>query len=198
MRAILIFVLVGWSGFFVMSLELLGGRILAPDFGSSIFVWGAVIAVFMSALALGYLVGGFWSTRRAALRDLGGMLLLQAGTTLVSVLIADRALTWIFWHTQDARYGSLAAALVLFFVPTAISGMVSPYAVRLLVRDVRLSGQSAGLLYFVSTFGSAAGTITTSFYLVLLLEIDQILYWLVGLSVVIGSLPFCVRERSGQ
>ncbi len=29
-----------WSGFFVMGVELLGGRLLAPYFGSSIFVWG--------------------------------------------------------------------------------------------------------------------------------------------------------------
>ena len=30
-----------------MSLELLGGRVLAPYFGSSIYVWGSVITVFM-------------------------------------------------------------------------------------------------------------------------------------------------------
>jgi len=47
----------GVSGFFVMGIELLGGRVFAPFFGTSIFVWGAIISVFMTALALGYLVG---------------------------------------------------------------------------------------------------------------------------------------------
>ncbi|MBT5792268.1 MAG: glycosyl transferase, partial [Gammaproteobacteria bacterium] len=28
------------SGFIIMSIELLGGRVLAPYFGSSIYVWG--------------------------------------------------------------------------------------------------------------------------------------------------------------
>ena len=58
--------------------------------------------------------------------------------------------------------------------------MVSPYAVRLLVEDRRSSGRHAGQLYFVSTFGSAAGTLLTSFYLVLILEVNQILLGLLA------------------
>lgn len=44
-RNLLIYAAAGWSGFFVMGVELLGGRLLAPYFGSSIFVWGGIIAV---------------------------------------------------------------------------------------------------------------------------------------------------------
>lgn len=46
------------SGFIIMSVELLGGRILAPYFGSSIYVWGSIISIFMVALSVGYLIGG--------------------------------------------------------------------------------------------------------------------------------------------
>ena len=53
MRRFFIFLIAGWSGFFVMAIELLSGRILAPNFGNSIYVWGGVITVFMLALALG-------------------------------------------------------------------------------------------------------------------------------------------------
>ncbi|MEK9822758.1 MAG: glycosyl transferase, partial [Gammaproteobacteria bacterium] len=49
------------SGFIIMSIEMLGGRILAPYFGSSIYVWGSIITVFMVALAVGYLTGGHLS-----------------------------------------------------------------------------------------------------------------------------------------
>jgi hypothetical protein len=31
----------------VMAVELLSGRILAPNFGNSIYVWGGVITVFI-------------------------------------------------------------------------------------------------------------------------------------------------------
>ena len=40
-----------------MGVELLGGRLLAPYFGSSIYVWGAIITVFMLALSLGLSAG---------------------------------------------------------------------------------------------------------------------------------------------
>ncbi len=36
-----------------MLVELLGGRLISPFFGSSIYVWGSVIFVFMLGLALG-------------------------------------------------------------------------------------------------------------------------------------------------
>jgi hypothetical protein len=64
--------------------------------------------------------------------------------------------------------------------------MVSPYAIRLLVADRASAGQHAGILYFVSTFGSAAGTILTSFYLVLWLEVNQILLLLMAISVLVA------------
>lgn len=49
------FLVAGWSGFFVMSVELLSSRILAPYYGSSIFVWGGILTVFMLFLSVGYL-----------------------------------------------------------------------------------------------------------------------------------------------
>ncbi len=58
-----IYAIAAWSGFYVMLVELLGGRLIAPFFGSSIYVWGSVIFVFMFGLSLGYLFGGLYSAR---------------------------------------------------------------------------------------------------------------------------------------
>jgi len=183
---VIVFALAGWSGFFVMAVELLSGRVLAPSFGNSIYVWGAVITVFMLALALGYLLGGHFSVFAPSLRRLGGLLIAASLTMLPVVLFGDRALDWIFDRVDDPRYGSLLASSLLFFVPTAISGAVSPYAIRLLVSSLHGSGKSAGSLYFVSTFGSAVGTILTSFYLVLLFEVNAILLGLMAVSTGLG------------
>ena len=43
----IIYALAFTGGFVIMSLELLGGRVLAPYFGSSVYVWGSIITVFM-------------------------------------------------------------------------------------------------------------------------------------------------------
>jgi hypothetical protein len=60
--------------------------------------------------------------------------------------------------------------------------MVSPYCVRLLVDAEASSGRHAGQLYFVSTFGSAAGTLLTSFYLVLWFDVNTIILAMLALS----------------
>lgn len=193
-RAILVYGIAGWSGYFVMATELLAGRIVAPFFGGSIYVWGAVITVFMLALALGYLAGGRFSLSSPGLGRLGALLAVAALAALPVVLVGERVLEWISAATADPRYGTLLACCALFFLPTFLSGMVSPYAVRLLVRQTSTSGASAGWLYFVSTFGSAAGTIITSFYLVLLLEVNHIILIMVGISLIISAATLIARS----
>lgn len=186
----LLYLIAGWSGFFVMAIELLSGRLLAPYFGGSIYVWGAIITVFMLALSLGYLWGGRASLHAPSLKRLALILLAAAVTTLPVLLLGDSLLERLSALVSDPRFGSLVAAALLFFLPTCISGMVSPYAVRLLVADRASAGHLAGKLYFVSTFGSAAGTILTSFYLVLYLEVNQILLLLLAISAVVGMIAW--------
>jgi hypothetical protein len=194
----MLYLVAGWSGCFVMAVELLGGRLLAPYFGSSIYVWGAIITVFMLALSVGYLLGGRWSLRQPSLARLGAILLVAALTALPIVLTADALLDQVSLRYADPRLGSLLGALLLFFLPTAVSGMISPYAVRLLVEDRQRSGDGAGKLYFVSTFGSAVGTLLTSFYLVLYFEVNQILWSMLALSSAIGVAAVALSARSSD
>ena len=175
-----------------MCIELLSGRILAPYFGNSIYVWGGVITVFMLALATGYLIGGRLSVKEPTVEKLLIILLMAAVVSTPVMLVGDQALDKIFIFIHDPRYGSMLSAALLFFLPTAISGMVPPYAVRLLVNEYRFCGHYAGLLYSVSTLGSAAGTLITSFYLVLYLEIHQILWIMVGISTALVAVTLCL------
>ena len=167
------------SGFIIMSIELLGGRVLAPYFGSSIYVWGSIITVFMVALSFGYLIGGHLSLQAPRLSKYGFFFVAAAITAVPTILFGDALMDWVFLRFEDPRYGSLLAAMLLFFVPTAILGMIAPYSVRLLVEETHESGRVAGGLYFISTLGSALGTLLTSFYFVLLFEINEILVTMV-------------------
>ena len=188
MPILLSYVIAGWSGFFVMSVELLGGRLMAPTFGSSIYVWGAIITIFMLALSMGYLAGGRWSTHSPSVRRLGLILIIASLTVLPTLAFGAQLLDWVAAVVPDPRFGSLLGATVLFFVPTFVSGMVSPYAVRLIVQERDTSGRHAGQLYFVSTFGSAAGTLLTSFYFVLLFDVNEIFSGLIFISIVLGAI----------
>ena len=181
----LIYFLAFSSGFSIMGIELLGGRILAPYFGSSVHIWGSIITVFMLSLSFGYLLGGKLSIRHPSLTKYGLIFLVASIMVLPIALYAEPIMAFIFSHIEDSRYGSLLASTALFFIPTIILGMISPYSVRLLVTNSERSGQVAGGLYFVSTLGSALGTIITSFYMVLAFDVNTII---LGFAGVLGTL----------
>lgn len=175
------------NGFAIMSIELLGGRVLAPYFGSSVHVWGSIIAVFMLSLSLGYLWGGRLSLRRPGPRVFASFFVLAAALCLPIIFFADAVMSSIFVAVEDPRYGSLLTAMLLYFLPICAMGMVSPYSVRLLVSSQEHSGGVAGMLYFVSTLGSALGTLGTSFYFVLWFNINTVMWGCVAALLLCAS-----------
>ena len=189
-----IYLLAFVGGFVIMSLELLGGRVLAPYFGSSIYVWGSIITVFMLSLSLGYLFGGRLSLSEPSLKRFGTIFVAAAVFLYPLVYFSEALMIWIFQMVEDPRYGSLLASGVLFIVPTIILGMISPYSVRLLVESAHEAGQVAGKLYFVSTMGSALGTLATSFYFVLWFEINTILTLLTAALLAMAAVSVLVRK----
>jgi hypothetical protein len=190
MRRTIINVLAFGGGFVIMSLELLGGRVLAPYFGSSIYVWGSVITVFMLSLSFGYLLGGYLSLRSPSLARFAALFVVGALLTYPLVIYGEQLMQLVFERIEDPRYGSLVAASALFMLPTVVLGMISPYSVRLMVTETAQSGRVAGTLYFVSTLGSALGTLATSFYLVLWFEINTILLLLTGSLLAFAALGY--------
>lgn len=182
------------TGFIIMAIELLGGRILAPYFGSSIYVWGSIITVFMLSLSIGYLIGGRLSLLTPSLQRYGCFFLGAAVLLLPLILWSNQIMEALFLQIEDPRYGSLVVSMMLFFLPTAVMGMIAPYSVRLLVMESERSGHVAGMLYFISTLGSAIGTLATSFYLVLWFEVNQILVTM-GITLAIAGLVAILASR---
>ncbi len=149
-----------------MSLEIAGSRFLAPHFGNSVFVWGSLITVFLTALSLGYWVGGIAADRGPSFRRLTGL------CAVVGFLIG--LIPWIGHPLCEKlvesgfaeQAGPMAATLILFLPPSFLLGMLSPYAIRLASKNVESVGRAAGRLYAVSTMGSIVGTLVTTFVLV--------------------------------
>jgi MFS family permease len=171
----------------IMTIELLGGRVLSPYFGTSVYVWGSIITIFMLSLSLGYLWGGRLSSRNPNPNTFALFFLLAAILSLPIIFVGEWTMTQVFLSIEDPRYGSLVAATLLYFLPIFFMGMVSPYSIRLLVSSEENSGRMAGLLYFVSTLGSALGTLMTSFYFVLWFEIDQIMWGAIAALLLCGA-----------
>lgn len=171
---------------------------LAPFFGSSVYVWGSVITVFMLALSIGYLTGGRFSLYNPSVNRFGGIFILSALTLLPTIFFSESIFEWVFERIEDPRYGSLVAAAFIFLVPSVVMGMIAPYSIRILTVSANSSGQTAGFLYFVSTLGSAIGTIMTSFYLVLWMEVNQILWFTFGILFGSGCIAFILGQLDNR
>ena len=168
------------GGSVIMTLELIGSRLLAPYLGTSIFVWSSLIGIILGALSLGYFLGGRFSKENPKLSFLTFILFLAGLLILLITLIKDPVLA--FSMGLGVKSGSIVATFALFTIPSIVLGMVSPYVIRLKIKNVAGSGTVAGNLYALSTIGSIFGTFLTGFYLIPTFGSTQILF---GLSLVL-------------
>jgi spermidine synthase len=185
------------SGAVLMGLEMVGSRVLAPLFGSSIFVWGSLIGIVLAALSLGYYIGGYLADRYPALSAISWVLL-AAGLWIGAIpVLSDALLPGVASGISGSR-GPLLASLFLFFVPSVFLATVSPWCVRLCVKNLERAGRAAGILYAVSNAGSIAGTFVTSFYLVPRIGVEAILMWMASLLIAAALLLAVFSGRKNR
>src|SRR5207244_4641307 len=147
-----------------MCLEMMAFRILPPNFGGSLDVWGSIISVFLTGLTLGYFFGGLAADRRPHLSSLA-LVVVLAGLLIPPIPHYQESLAqWTLRQVPGIQWASLVYALLLFGPSIILLGTVSPIAVRLSSRDVHRVGNVAGRLYALSTAGSIFGTLFTAFY----------------------------------
>lgn len=167
----------------VMVVEILGSRILAPTFGTTLHVWSALITVTLAALALGYSFGGRLADQKPGLKMLMTVIGISAGTLLLSDLITAPVLRLAY--SFGMVLGTFLAAVLLFLPTLFLLGMVSPMAVRAAADQDHL-GRSVGNLYALSTVGSVAGSLAVSLLLIPRLNVHTAVLLT---AVALGSAP---------
>ncbi len=182
------------SGGVLLGVELAASRVLAPFFGNSLFVWGALIGVVLTGLSVGYWLGGAIADR-APQPWLVVAILVAGGLGVLAVPLVDEpVLELVVRWDPGPRLDPLAAAVLLFGLPSVVLAAVTPVVVRLLARSVTTVGRTAGRLFSVSTAGSIAGTFLTAFWLIPELGLDQMLA-LFALALFAAATLFAVVER---
>lgn len=184
-----LFLSVTISGGSVMILELLGTRIIAPFYGASLYVWSALIAVTMIALALGYYLGGFLADRYPRFR-LPHVIMLAALATSLLPLLSATVLNWT--NPLGMRGGAFASALLLFTVPLTALAMVGPFVIKLATDTLEDVGSVAGSVYAVSTLGSVLATLLLGFFLLPVFGTRGIVF---SLSLVLAVLAMALMFR---
>jgi spermidine synthase len=150
------------AGMATMAVEMAASRLLQPHFGDSLVIWANLIGLVLIYLTVGAWLGGLWADRHPEGSTLyritgwAGFLIGLVPFAAQPVLrLADLGLRDF---AATILVSSFLAVVLLFAMPVVLLGCVSPFALRLTVRDVGSSGGAAGRIYALSTVGSILGT----------------------------------------
>jgi len=149
----------------VMACELIGAKLLAPFFGTSLYVWAAALALTLGGLTTGYFVGGRLSKKYSGSKTLLFWVLILAGLLLVlmpftSELIMGATINF------SLEMGAIYSLLVFMLPPLIFMGMVSPIIINLLTNEADSAGNNAGNVYAISTLGGILMTFLMGFYII--------------------------------
>ena len=159
------------EGACVMVAELAGGKMLAPFYGTSLFVWASTLSITLGALTLGYYLGGRFSGQPLAKR--GKTLFITLGIASALVMIMPFWANYIMLQTMDMSFltGVVISQLAFLFPPILCMGIISPMIINELAQHDN-SGKAAGSVYAISTLGGVISTLLTGFWLVPLVGIS--------------------------
>ena len=194
-------VMVFVAGACSLAVELTASRLLAPYFGTSLFVWANLIGLILLYLTIGYYVGGRLADRYPRPVVLYSLTTIAALLIACIPVIAGSILAWsltVFGSLSlGVFYGSLVAVVMLFALPMILLGCVSPYAIRLRVEQLGKSGRTAGQLYAISTAGSIVGTFLP--VLVLMPDIGtKLTFFAFAIALLVMSLVGLLTSRTGN
>ncbi len=180
------------EGTAVMMAELSAAKMLAPVYGSSLYVWGTIVGITLVSLTAGYYLGGSLS-RRGGRQPTVLWFMLVAAVLVAAMPHLAHPLLPVF-----VERGTIPAILLLTTVLLSpallLLGATSPLIISLLADRVEDSGRAAGTIYGVSTVGGIIGTFAAGFVLIPWLGLTMTTF-LAGLVLIALPLPVLLSQR---
>ncbi|MCZ7647338.1 MAG: fused MFS/spermidine synthase [Planctomycetota bacterium] len=192
-----LYLMVFAAGAILMGVEIAGSRVLAPSFGTSIFVWGSLIGLVMGSMALGFWLGGMLADVRPSVTVVASLLSL-AGLYVFGMIpyLGPYICEHIGRQLTSQMGGPLTACIVLFAVPGLLMATVTPFAVKMVTRRLAGVGGVTGRLFALNTIGSIAGTLATTFFFIPTFTFTRTLQGLGVALVATGVLSLVLWRRA--
>ncbi len=159
-------VLVFVSGMSSLAIKMCASRFLAAYFGTSIYVWTAIISLILLSLTIGYFFGGKLADHYPHERALCAITAAAALSMSLIPFVAQGILPWSTTIFQQFLLTAFLDAILLFAIPVALLGCVSPFAIRLITHKIARSGRVSGSFYAISTIGSIIGVFLQVLWLI--------------------------------
>jgi len=161
----LLFILVFLLGMLSMGLQLVASRVLAPFFGSSIFVWASLITTFLAAFSTGSFIGAAISIKPKInqSRIVAGLMFACSASLLLNSLESSAVCDWLDLHIENLPAKLILTCVLLYFIPVMSLSSITPVCIAHYDRREKSAGRSAGLLNGVSTLGNIIGVLVAAF-----------------------------------
>src|SRR5256714_5445942 len=146
------------SGMTSLALEMCASRLLGAYFGTSLFIWANLIGLILVYLTVGYFIGGRLADRYPSEQVLCTITAMAALSISALPFVSQSILEWsvigLAQLSVSVFLSSLLGTILLFAVPVTLLGLVSPFALRLAMKDIGRSGGGRGSVFSPSTPGS--------------------------------------------
>ena len=168
-------------------------RILSPYYGNTIFTVSSVISIVLAALSVGYYFGGKLADKYPTEKVFYSIILVS-GVSVVFLLFLMSYLLPSLGYELSTVSGPIILAIILFFVPSLLLGMLSPFAIKL--QEQRFFkkgiGSITGEIFFWSTLGSIFGSLITGFVLIPQFGVSQIILAVAVILILLGFFPLTI------
>jgi spermidine synthase len=165
-----LFLTVFIGGMSTLAIEFTASRMLQTVYGTSNIVWANVIGLVLFFLTLGYFLGGWLADRYPSPRLFYGLVSLAGFSGVFFLLLTSVILRTAAGALATINVGAVVSSLLgvafALAVPVTLLGCISPFAIRLGIRDMREAGRISGMVYAISTWGSILGTYLPVLYLI--------------------------------
>lgn len=177
------------TGAAVLVIEVAAVRILSPYFGNTLYSFSSILSTVLGALSLGYYYGGRMADKNPSRRNFY-LIIMYSGVSVLLLYVSSLFILPIIGFLLSPMFGPLIASLALFFIPSLLLGMLSPFAIKLQSEHAPAGtiGTISGEVFFWSTLGSIGGSLISGFFLIPSFGVDMIMVGLSLTLVIVGVL----------
>lgn len=146
------------EGVLVMSVELLGAKMISPYYGTTLFVWTIVLGITLTGLALGYFLGGCFTEKLPSspgrkTNDAILFYILGCSALLIALMPKISLPVFELFNQLDVRKATFFSSILIILIPLVTIATLTPFIIQIGAARTEDAGKVSGEVYAISTMG---------------------------------------------
>ncbi len=183
-----------FNGFVALGNEILWTRFLSLIVHNTVFTYTITLTTILAGIVIGSLIVALISGKIRHCAFIFGIISMVIGISVLSSMMLPVSV----WNSvrDTHRIATLILIVILVFpVPSLLSGMAFPLAIRMVVGNPVFAGVGVGKMTAVNTIGGVFGALGVGFILVPVMGLQKSVLLTTGISIGIGCLAIGLVDR---